>query len=86
MSNTGGSHTPDALREKMLSYKVKCTTYLHGTNKNSFLLDCVRQGTYEAEHLRCIVSLYYEIIKEKPELKDKSFEKVREYVKDKLSY
>ena len=47
---------------KLLSYQVKATTYLKGTVKNQFLNECIIRGGNEADTLRDIVTLHFEIL------------------------
>ena len=64
----------DVQRLKMLSYQVKATTYLKGNVKNDFMGDCILRGITEANLLREIVMLHYDIMKkyavEKKEFSD----------------
>jgi len=64
----------DVQRLKMLSYQVKATTYLKGNVKNDFMGDCILRGITEANLLREIVVLHYDIMKkysvEKKEFSD----------------
>lgn len=78
------THSEDKIREKMLAFQIKATTYLSGTKKNAFMLDCIKRGTYECALLREIVSLHYSLMEAKPELKGKEFSDIREIILSKL--
>lgn len=78
------THSEDKIREKMLAFQIKATTYLSGTKKNAFMLDCIKRGTYECALLREIVSLHYSLMEAKPELKGKEFGDIKEIILSKL--
>lgn len=80
----GNNLTEDEIRQKMFAYKVKVTTYLKGTDKNRFMLDCIKKGSYEAEISRNIINIHYAIIDELPELKEMEMEQLKKYLIDKI--
>jgi len=73
-----------SIRVKMMSFKVKITSYLKGKLKNAFMLDCIKRQTYEGDLIRQIVDLHYHIIEICPELKNKSFYEIKNLMKGKL--
>lgn len=75
---------PEYIRKKMLSFKIKATTYLNGSTKNSFMLDCLRRNSNECENLRQIVTLYCGLLNDNPQLKEKKFNEIKEYINDKI--
>jgi len=81
----GKEHSEDDIRVKMLSYKVRITTRISGTDKNNFFLDTLKRGINESKLTQEIISLYYSIIKQNPHLKDKEFDEIKKYIIDKLS-
>lgn len=80
----GKKLTEDEIRTKMCSFKVKVTTYLKGVDKNKFMLDCIKKGTYEADLTRNIINIHYSIIDEIPELKEMEIEQLKKYLIDKI--
>ena len=75
---------PDYIRLKMLAFKIKATTYLNGQTKNSFMLDCLKRGNNECENLRQIVTLHYNIMNDNPNLKDKKFNEIKDYINENI--
>jgi hypothetical protein len=80
----GNTHDEDAIRAKMLAYKIKATTYLKGADKNKFMIDCLKRGTYEGALLRDIVNTHYAIIEQIPAFKDKEMTDLKKYLIDKI--
>lgn len=78
------THSEDKIREKMVAFQIKATTYLNGAKKNAFMLDCIKRGTYECALLREIVSLHYSIMEAKPELKGKEFDDIKDFILDRI--
>lgn len=52
-------------------------TSLMGKTKNDFIDDCILRGVTEAEVLRNIIKLHYEIINSLPHLRGKEFEEIK---------
>mgnify|MGYP001570954155 CR=1 FL=1 len=80
----GNTLSEDEIRDKMCAYKVKVTTYLKGIDKNKFMLDCIKKGSYEGEITRNIINIHYSIIDELPFLKELEMDELKKYLIDKI--
>jgi hypothetical protein len=76
-------HSREFIIEKMTSTKIKATTYLTGTKKNAFMLDCLKRDTYECALLREIVNLHYSIMEVHKDWKDKEFDEIKKLILEK---
>lgn len=81
----GNTHDEDAIRFKMIAYKIKATTYLKGVDKNLFMLDCLKRGTYECALLREIVNLHYSIMESNKDWKGKEFNEIKKLILEKTN-
>lgn len=73
--------TDEQIRNKMMAFKIKITSYLKGSLKNRFMLDCLKRNTYEGDIIRNIIELHYVVMDSTPELKGKTFYEAKEYFK-----
>jgi len=61
----------------MLAFKVKVTSYLTGKKKNAFMLDAIKRDCVEAELLRNIISLHYDILEKNEIPRSTDFDIIR---------
>lgn len=80
----GKEHSPDDIRKKMLSYKVRVTTRISGTDKNKFMLDTLRKGVTESILTKEIINIHYALQDELPELKKMEFVQLKKYLIEKI--
>ena len=72
-----GPGSKETQLKKMLAYKVKVTSYLVGAKKNAFLLDAIKRVWTEAELVRNIISLHYDILEKHKIERSLDFKEIR---------
>jgi hypothetical protein len=80
----GKEHSPDDIRKKMLSYKVRVTTRISGTDKNKFMLDTLKKGVTESVLAKEIINIHYSLQDQFPELKTMEFVELKKYLIEKI--
>lgn len=81
---TAGDKTTNNQIEKAKCFKAKVTTYIAGRLKNAFFEDCLKRGDKEANITRQILDLHYGIIAEFPELKEKEFSAIKQWIIERI--
>lgn len=80
-------HKTDILKYKRENlFRVRVTTYIKGSVKNSFIDDCLRKRQLEVVVARNILDIHYCIIEKFPELKDMEFSAMKKYIIDKIKF
>lgn len=80
----GKEHKEDDIRRKMLAYKVRVTTRIHGTDKNKFMLDTLKKGINESTLAKEIIHIHYALIEQEPRLREIEFDELKKYLIDKI--
>lgn len=74
----------DELTKKKENYDVRVTTFLHGTNKDHFLNDCIRREFNESKMAQFIIDTYYSIISNQPVLMGKEPNEIKKFIIDRI--
>jgi hypothetical protein len=69
--------------QKKECIQIRMTSYSRGPTKNSFIDDCQKRVLTEAEVLRQIVKLHYDLIRNFPHLEGKEFKEIYAFLTQK---
>lgn len=70
----------DGLKLKRLKHQIRITTFINGRRKNDFINDCLKRNLHESNVAKNVVELYYTIMDLRPELKEKEFSEIKQYL------
>lgn len=72
------------LTGKRKCFSVRVTTNINGHLKNCFIDDAIKRNDMEASHARNIIEVFYSIMGEFPELKEKEFPDIKYFIISKI--
>lgn len=72
------------LDKKILSFKIRVTTFIQGDLKNKFLKDCMKRGKNESIVAQHIIETYYKALNNVPGLNEKEPNEIQKYIIDKI--